>query len=392
MKIKKYLLRNIGGFIIVAALIVVAALPAFTGTAKEIANTAVGSDINQKIETMIKDMTIEQKVGQMIFYAFRWNNRGKVTKVDDNISQVVKGYGLGGVALFSENIQSKSQVTEYIADLQKAAAIPLFISIDEEGGRVLRTRSLDVPRIKSAFNIGKTGNAKNAHLAAQIIANYLKPLGFNVNFAPSADVLTNPYNKVIGDRAFSSDPVKAGEMVGSFVEGSLDNGIMPALKHFPGHGHTSEDSHYGMAVTKKTLEEMIKCEFIPFKAGIDAGTTFVMTGHISTPNIGDGNTPSTFSKILLQEVLRDTLGFEGIIITDALGMGAIKNYYTSGDTAVYAILAGVDMLLMPDNLNDAYMGILKAVTAGTITEERIDESVKRILTAKYKAGLIELPN
>jgi len=382
---KQSKLINFIGVILAFFLITALALPVLTGTDESAELSA-----EEKAEILIKDMTIEQKIGQMLFCEFRWNALGKVTKIDNNIKKIINDYGIGGVVLFSENIQSTKQVTDFIHSLQQASDIPLFISIDEEGGRVFRTRALNVPRISSAFNIGKTGDAKNAYNAAKTIAAYLKPLGFNVNFAPVADVLTNSANKVIGDRAFSTDANKAGEMVRHFVEGLLDNGILPTLKHFPGHGHTSEDSHYGMAITRKTLAEMSECEFIPFKAGIDAGAVFVMTGHISTPGIVDGNIPATFSGFLLQDVLRGTLGFEGIIITDALAMGAIANYYTSEETAVKSILAGVDMLLAPQNLGEAYAGLLKAVKSGEIAEERINESVKRILLAKLKAGLIEL--
>ena len=388
---KEQLLRKIIILVLTAAAIIALALPVLTGSAKEAVKTESESDMEKKIELLIKEMTLEQKVGQMFFCAFRWNTAGRITKIDSNIEKTIKDYNIGGIVLFSENVQTEKQVTDFINGLQKASDIALFIGVDEEGGRVLRTRSLNVPRVLPAFEIGKTGDVRTAYNAGKIIADYLKPLGFNVNFAPTADVLTNPSNKVIGDRAFSSDAVKAGNMVKHFVGGLLDNGILPTLKHFPGHGHTSEDSHYGMAITRKTLEQMSKCEFIPFKEGIDAGAAIVMTGHISTSNVGDGDIPATFSSVLLQEVLRDTLGFEGIIITDALNMGAIVNYYTSEEAAVKSILAGADMLLMPQNLGEAYNGIIKAVKAGKITEKRIEESVKRIITAKCEAGLIKLP-
>jgi len=255
----------------------------------------------------------------------------------------------------------------------------------------LRTNKLDVPRIPPAFETGKTGDPQNAYNNAQTIAGYLKLLGFNVDFAPSADVFTNPDNTVIGDRAFSSDPNKAAEMVKYFTKGLLDNGVLPTVKHFPGHGDTVADSHYGIAVTNKTLEELEACEFIPFQAGIDAGTVFVMAGHISAPNadLYGSILPAEFSGFLLHDILREQLGFKGIIITDALNMGAISLYYTSEETAVKSVLAGVDMLLMPENFKEAYDGLIKAVKSGEITEERINESVARILTAKYNAGLIE---
>jgi beta-N-acetylhexosaminidase len=266
----------------------------------------------------------------------------------------------------------------------------LFIGIDEEGGRVLRTRNLDVPRIPPAQKIGESGNVKQAYDAAEIIAGYLLPLGFNTNFAPVADVFSNPRNTVIGDRAFSADAKTAGNLVLGFTRGLLENNILPALKHFPGHGETLADSHFGIASTDKTLEELKECEFIPFQAGIDAGAPFVMTGHISTPNITGDNMPALFSSYLLRDILRGMLGFDGVIITDALNMGAVTKYYNSEETAVKAVIAGVDILLMPDNLEQAFAGIIKALESGEIPETRIDESVKRILTVKYEAGIIAL--
>ena len=345
----------------------------------------------QKIEESIKKMTLEQKVGQMFFCAFRRDNDNNgIIKIDDDIKKTIRDYNIGGVVLFSENIQNSEQVTDYIRDLQNESGIALFIGIDEEGGRVLRTGMLDVPRIPSALSIGKTADAQNTYNHAKTIADYLTPLGFNVDFAPVADVFTNPANTVIGDRAFSTEPDTAAAMVGNFTKGLLDNGVLPSIKHFPGHGDTGEDSHYGIATTKKTLEELSKCEFIPFKAGIGAKSPFVMVGHITTPNIGDNNLPALFNKFLLRDVLRGTLNFNGIIITDSLAMGAITRYYTSEETAVKAIIAGIDMLLMPEDFNRAYNGVINAVKSGEIPEERIDESVKRILTVKYDAGLLDL--
>lgn len=357
--------------------------------ATEIPEIVLGTE--EKIEGLIANMTLEQKVGQMFFCAFRKDNSGnEIVEINDDIKKIIKDCGIGGVVLFSENIYDTQQVTDFINELQNETDIALFIGIDEEGGRVIRTDALDVPRIPSALNIGKTGDAQNAYNAAKTIAGYLSPLGFNVDFAPVADVFTNPSNTVIGDRAFSSDPDIASVMVKYFTEGLLENKILPVLKHFPGHGDTSEDSHYGVAVNKKTLAELSECEFIPFKSGIAANAPFVMAGHISTPNINGNNLPAIFSSFLLQGILRKELGFNGIIITDSLDMGAITNNYTSEETVVNAILAGVDMLLIPEDFNNAYYGVINAVKSGEVTEERINESVRRILTVKYNAGLIGL--
>jgi len=355
--------------------------------------TEIILNTEQKIEALIENMTLEQKVGQMFFCAFRQDNAGNdIVEIDENIKNIIKDCGIGGVVLFSENIKDINQVTEYIRDLQNEAGITLFIGIDEEGGRVLRTDSLNVPRIASALSTGSSGDAQKAYDSAKTVAGYLKPLGFNLDFAPVADVFTNPSNTVIGDRAFSTEPDTAAEMVKYFSQGLLDNGILPVLKHFPGHGDTSEDSHYGTAITKKSLDELYECEFIPFKTGIETNVPFVMAGHIATPNINieNNNLPAIFSDFLLRDILRDKLGFNGIIITDSLSMGAIINYYTSEETAVKSILSGVDMLLMPEDFNSAYHGVINAVKSGEIPEEQINGSVKRILAVKYESGLIDL--
>ena len=348
--------------------------------------------VNPTVEAILAEMTLEQKIGQMFFPAFRRDNAGDITRINQTITNAINNYHIGGVILFSENIHSSQQVTEYIASLQDAsiqAGNPrLFIAIDEEGGRVARTGALDVPRIPAALTIGDSGDTQLAYESAKTIAEYLKPLGFNVNFAPVADVLTNPVNTVIGDRAFAREAHLAADMVEAFTKGSLSGGIIPTLKHFPGHGDTVQDSHFSAATIYGTLEELAKREFIPFEAGINSGAPFVMMGHISTPNVTGDNTPALFSNFWMQDILRDKLGFDGVIITDALDMAAVTHYYTAEQAAVQAIIAGVDILLMPQNLSRAYTAVLDAVRNGTITEARIDESVRRILSAKYNANII----
>ena len=342
----------------------------------------------QKIEAFMQKMSIEQKIGQLFFCAFRQDSGGgDVVSADEGIIDTIKERGIGGVILFSENITEANQVAGYIAELQAASDIALFVGIDEEGGRVFRTGALDVPRLPPALSIGDTGDAQNARDAAATIAGYLVPLGFNMDFAPVADVFTNPLNTVIGDRAFSSNPNVAAQMVAAYVAGLFEGGILPTLKHFPGHGDTIEDSHYSAAVTNKSLEELYLCEFVPFREGIAAGAPFVMVGAVQAPNVTGDELPAIFSGYLIGEILRGELEFSGIVITDALDMGAVANYYSPEEAAVMAVLAGVDMLLMPADFELAYFGLLGAVNSGVISTERIDESVRRILTQKYRAGI-----
>lgn len=204
----------------------------------------------------------------------------------------------------------------------------------------------------------------------------------NVDFAPVADVYSNPNNAVIGTRSFGTDANLVASMVEQEVLGLKEYHIAATLKHFPGHGDTAQDSHSGMALSYKTLEEIHSCELIPFQKGIDAGAEFVMMGHISYPNILNSDIPSSLSYTMVSEILRQEMGFEGIIITDGMNMGAIANRYNSASAAVQAVQAGVDMILMPNDFRAAYEGLLGAVREGTIEESRIDQSVQRILKEK----------
>ena len=215
---------------------------------------------------------------------------------------------------------------------------------------------------------------------------------FNVDFAPVADIYSNPENTVIGDRAFGSTAELVSEMVPMAVKGLQSEGVLATLKHFPGHGDTADDSHNGYASSYKTMEELEQCEFLPFYAGIQSNVAFVMMGHISLPNLLDDETPASLSYEIVTEILREKLQFNGIIITDALNMGAIAQNYSSGEAAVMAVEAGVDMLLMPADFKTAYETLINSVQEGRISEERINESVLRILQTKRKMKKLSYKN
>ena len=219
------------------------------------------------------------------------------------------------------------------------------------------------------------------------IGRYLVQYGIDLDFAPVADVNTNPDNPVIGRRAFSDDPQQAAEMVAAAVEGFQEAGVLCCLKHYPGHGDTAEDSHKALAVTQKSWQELLSCELVPFQAGIDAGADLVMVGHIAAPQVTGEDTPASLSQPLLQS-LRQELGFDGVIVTDSLAMEGITGLYTPGQAAVLAVQAGVDILLMPDGLAEAFDAVMAAVEDGTIPQSRIDESAARVLALKAKRGLI----
>ncbi len=231
--------------------------------------------------------------------------------------------------------------------------------------------------------MGELKTEEEAQSAGRTLGKELKELGFNVDFAPVADVLVNSKNTEIGDRSFGSDAEKVSKMVGAFVPAIEGEGVSAVLKHFPGHGSTSVNSHTGYSESKRTLSELRECEFKAFSAGIEAGADFVMVSHMTAVNAVKEKTPSSLSKEIITDMLKGELGFEGIVITDALDMGAVTDSYGSGEAAVMAVEAGADMLLMPQNLGEAYDALLAAVKSGRITKERIDESVRKILTQKY---------
>ncbi len=291
------------------------------------------------------------------------------------------------MVLFGENIDTEQQTKQLIADIKKHSDIPLFIGVDEEGGRVSRLHAsgkMQVADVPTAKEIGDTNDTNVSYEYAKTIGSELKELGFDVDFAPVADVNTNAYNIVIGDRAFSSDANIAGDMVSAFVKGLQEQNISACAKHFPGHGDTIEDSHNGIALANRTLQQMQQTEWIPFQKAIEQNVDFIMAGHITTPNATTDGLPASLSHEMLTEQLRNNMHFDGIIITDALDMGAITKYYENAPFD--AVCAGADMVLMPFELQKSYETICHAVKEGIITEQELNQKVKRILSLKYDKG------
>ena len=337
------------------------------------------------------DLTLEEKVGQLFIVrpdaldltlpqeTIDDAKADGVTELTDAMRGTLQKYPVGGVCQFGKNIESPAQIKAFNAFLQEASDIPLFITVDEEVGAVARLANndaFDLPQYTSAAAIAE-GGAGNVNFIGSTIGGYLHMYGFNMDFAPVADVNTNPDNPIIGSRAFSSDAGTAAAMAAAAADGLRQNGILPTLKHFPGHGDTAEDSHTALAVTYKTQEELANCELLPF--GADTGLHAVMVGHIAAPNVTGSNTPATLSPQLIAMIpnAEDTL-----IITDSLAMDAIADAYTPGEAAVLALQAGCDVLLMPNSLPKAYAAVLDAVQNGTITQERLNQSVNKIL--RYK--------
>ncbi len=349
--------------------------------------------LETQAEQLLAELSLRDKILQMFIVTPEQLTgvEGPVTQTGDITRQAIQANPVGGVIYFADNLQSRDQCIEMISGLQEASPLGLFISVDEEGGTVARLGSnpaMGTTDFGDMADVGAAGDPEQAYQVGLTLGEELGELGFNLDFAPVADVYSNPDNPVIGRRAFSSDPQVAAEMVASCVEGFGDSGILCTLKHFPGHGDTATDSHYGAARSDKTLEELEACEFLPFQAGLEAGADLVMVGHISLPEVTGEDTPGCLSYDIATGLLRDQLGFEGLAVTDSLSMQAITDAYTSGETAVLAVQAGMDLLLMPSDLEGAVEGLLEAVDTGALTEERIDESVLRILYTKLERGII----
>lgn len=324
--------------------------------------------IDAAVDSTLATYTLDQKVWQLFMVG--------TNELQDSLLGPV-----GGVILFGYDVVDSAQLRHLTDSIHALPGRPL-ISIDEEGGRVARigrNKAFNVPRVPAMYE-HKT--VQDVYQSGKAIGQYLALYGIDIDFAPVADVSLNPLASAIGDRAFSSDPADAAKKVVAFIQGLSEEGVYGCVKHFPGHGDTSADTHYGYAQNPKTWDELLAFEMIPFKAAFEAGVPLVMTAHISVPNVIGSGVPSTLSPMMLTEKLRGELGYEGIITTDALRMGAIVREHPSGEAAVLALEAGVDILLLPGDPIAAYEGVMAAVASGTITEERIEQSVRRILELK----------
>lgn len=374
------------------------------------------ASVDQQVKEIISKMSVKEKLAQMMIVAYRSNLYNTFTvKLTKSYKKLLKKYDFGGIILFAKNIVDTKQTVSLIRDSQKAAmssanGIPMFVCVDQEGGLVNRVSFGTV----SSGNMGlaATGDTALTEESADMLGQEIAALGFNMDFAPVSDVNNNPNNPVIGTRSFSDDPEMVAEHVKAFIKGLGKNNIAASLKHFPGHGNVGEDSHTGLPSSNLTAEELKACELIPFEAGIKAGAEMIMTAHIQFPNIeketyiskADGEKvylPATLSRTIMTDILRKDLNYDGIIITDAMDMGAIVQHFDDIDAAVLAINAGVDILLCPvDFYKDSEVSTLSSietylkkltarVKAGDIKEEELDDSVERILKLKFKNGIMD---
>ena len=382
---KRKLLQRVGACALAAAMCVPFLAPTRANAA------------SSRVEEILGNMTLKQKVEQMLMPDFRdWSTTGEgtapdFTEMNDQVAQVLHDHDFGGVILFADNVKTTEQSFNLVQDLQaenlegKESPVPMLIGIDQEGGIVYRLGSGSA--LPGNMAVGATGDTEYAKRAGAIIGRELSALGINTDFAPVVDVNNNPNNPVIGLRSFGDDPYKVADYAVAMIQGINSSNVITAAKHFPGHGDTVGDTHDGYVSIQKTWEELLSAELIPFIDNLD-NTDMVMVAHISLPDVTDDGLPASLSGELISGKLRGELGYDGVIITDSLAMGAIAQEYSSADCAVMALDAGVDILLMPEDYAAAFEGVVQAVEEGRLSMERIDESVARVLELKDQLGLL----
>ena len=403
-----------------------------SGTTFAVGWEPVDEGTGADIEAILENMTLQEKIGQMMIVSYRiWKEvpategtegdqtvensaeeipAVNVTALNDEIRAALKDYHFGGTLLYAENFRDAEQTIRLIADIQKAnqegGGLPLLVAADQEGGSVtcIGFGTTGVGNMALAA----TGDPKNAKQMAAIYGKELNLLGINTDFAPVMDVNNNPSNPIIGVRSFSDDPEVVAEFGLSYLEGLHDAGTIATLKHFPGHGNTDTDSHTAFPCMQSTYEELRQFELVPFQRAIDAGADMVMTAHIQYPQIEEGTytsvstgeqvyLPATMSHTILTDILRKDMGFEGVVVSDALDMAAVSANFETEDILTLSINAGVDMLILPiitdselfQKTHQMVDTAVKLAEEGKIDQDRIDESVRRILTLKEKYGLLE---
>ena len=359
--------------------------------------SSAGEDSDSYWQGLLAQLSLEEKIGQLFIIrpdqldlsfepSSQHSHYSHARTLSASMQETLKKYPAGGFIIFDKNIESTTQLLAFTDQMRRLSRVVPFVSVDEEGGSVTRlahapSKGFRLKQYKSMASIGASKDVSKAFEVGNTIGTYLKEYGFNLDFAPVADVNTNPKNIVIGDRAFGSDPQLVADMVCAYVDGLHQGGVLSCTKHFPGHGDTSADTHSGAVVVNKTWDELKTTELVPFIASAEK-TDVIMIAHINLPGATSDGLPASLSKELLTGKLRGELGYEGLITTDSLAMGAIQNHYGSGEAAVLALEAGVDILLMPLDYVGAFEGVLEALRSGRISQQRLDESVLRILKAK----------
>lgn len=339
------------------------------------------------IEVKLKELTTAQKIGQLVMAGIEG------TQVNDTTERLITEDHIGGFIFYGSNIKSKQEALKLFNDLKqvninKGAKVPLFMSVDEEGGRVTRMPK-ELTKLPSAQKIGATQNTDLALKIGDVIGEQLQSFGLNMDYAPVLDVNSNPDNPVIGDRAYGDDPKLVSSMGISVMKGLQQRGVIPVIKHFPGHGDTSVDSHLGLPIVTHDLKRLRQLELVPFQQAINDGADAVMIAHILMPKL-DKDAPASFSSVIIHDLLREELGFEGVVISDDMTMGAITEHYDMSQAAVKFVRAGGNIVLVghgEDNIQSVVKALTVAVEQGDISINVLNERVTQILKLKEKYKL-----
>ena len=359
----------------------------------EVPDNMTVSGAQQTAQALLDTMTDEEKLWQLFFVTPEAiTNVNTATVAGEATKKALAQYPVGGIVYFAKNLEDREQTVALLENTQSYAKIPLFLGVDEEGRTVSRVGSnpdMGVPSVGDMRSLGKQQDPAAVYAAGQDIGGGLHALGFNLDFAPVADVAQGA-DSVIGSRSFGSDAELCASLAGVIVKSLRAEGIVSCLKHFPGYGSATVDDHNGTSVVEKTLSELEACDLVPFQTIItsEGSVPFVMVSHLSYPNVTGSDTPADLSASIVTDILRDKLDYQNVIITDSHSMASITDHYSAGDAAVKALAAGCDMILMPSDLQAAFDAVKAAVADGTLSQARIDESVLRILTVKAEYGII----
>lgn len=350
---------------------------------------SVYTELKPQATDTVEQMTLDEKIGQMMFAGVSG------TTLQPETTSLIQKAKVGGLILYGNNLETPQQTVTLMNDIMAANSknqLPLFLGTDQEGGKVVRLPGA-LNNFPTNRKIGDINQSKFSFEIGQLLGEQLRAFGFNLDFAPVLDVNSNPNNPIIGDRSFSNDPAIVSQLGIQTMKGLESEQVIPVVKHFPGHGDTSVDSHLELPKVTKSLNDLNQLELVPFKEAINSGADVVMVAHILLPKI-DPQYPSSMSKEIITGMLRKQLGFDGVVMTDDMTMKAITNHYAIGQAAVDSIKAGSDIILIAHeyaNMTAAIEAVKVAVSNGEITEERINESVQRILKLKEKYQLVNQP-
>ncbi|MBC8078800.1 MAG: beta-N-acetylhexosaminidase [Gorillibacterium sp.] len=365
-----------------ASSVAVTASPSPIATPNPEATPSPSTSLIGQLEQQINKLTLKEKIGQLVLVGME----GTIAGEDDR--NLIQSRKVGGIIFFKPNLINKGQTVKLINDLKQLNLnnpIPLWLSVDEEGGRVTRLPA-EFAKLPTSQSIGLVNNLSYSRQVGSLIGQELHSVGMNMDFAPVMDVNSNPNNPVIGDRSFGDQPDIVSRLGIQTMKGLQSENVASVIKHFPGHGDTSVDSHIGLPVVQHDLDRLRSLELIPYARAIEQGADAIMVAHILLPKLDD-NHPASFSKPIITGLLREELGFDGVVMTDDMTMGAVAEHYNLGDAAVHSILAGADIVLVCHDYakeNAVLSALTKAVSDGRITEKRLNESVMRILLLKNK--------